>query len=50
MIFKEAEKVNFAKFPKYDLIFTSPPYEYLEVYECKVNYEKTENLSSFFIS
>tara|TARA_B100000900_G_scaffold415141_1_gene443967 strand:- start:1185 stop:2345 length:1161 start_codon:yes stop_codon:yes gene_type:complete len=42
MIFKEAEKVNFAKLPKYDLIFTSPPYEYLEVYECMVNYEKTE--------
>ena len=42
MIFKEAEKVDFSKLPKYDLVFTSPPYEYLEVYECMVNYENTE--------
>ena len=42
MIFKEAEKVDFSKLPKYDLVFTSPPYEYLEVYECMVNYEKTK--------
>ena len=42
MIYKEAEKVNFKKLPKYDFVFTSPPYEYLEVYENMTNYEKTE--------
>ncbi len=39
MIFKKAEKVNFSKL-KYDFVFTSPPYEYLEVYENMENYEK----------
>ena len=42
MIYKEAEKVNFKKLPKYDFVFTSPPYEYLEVYEHMTNYEGTE--------
>lgn len=42
MIYKEAEKVNFSKLPKYDFVFTSPPYEYLEVYENMTNYEGTE--------
>ena len=42
MIYKEAEKVNFGKLPKYDFVFTSPPYEYLEVYENMTNYEGTE--------
>ena len=39
MIFKKAEKVNISKL-KYDFVFTSPPYEYLEVYENMENYEK----------
>ena len=42
MIYKEAEKVDFSKLPKYDLVFTSPPYEYLEVYEHMTNYEGTQ--------
>jgi hypothetical protein len=44
MIFKEAEKVDFSKLPRYDLVFTSPPYEYLEVYEGMTNYEGTEKI------
>jgi 16S rRNA G966 N2-methylase RsmD len=39
MIFKKAENVNFKKLDKYDFVFTSPPYEYLEVYENMTNYE-----------
>ena len=39
MIFKKAEKVKMSKL-KYDFVFTSPPYEYLEVYENMENYEK----------
>ena len=38
MIFKKAETVDFSKL-KYDFVFTSPPYEYLEVYENMENYE-----------
>ena len=44
MIFKEAEKVDFSKLPRYDFVFTSPPYEYLEVYEGMTNYEGTEKI------
>lgn len=43
MIFKKAEKVDFSKL-KYDLVFTSPPYEYLEVYEGMENYEGTKKI------
>tara|TARA_B100000925_G_scaffold24983_1_gene16958 strand:+ start:35 stop:1654 length:1620 start_codon:yes stop_codon:yes gene_type:complete len=39
MIFKKAETVDISKL-KYDYVFTSPPYEYLEVYENMENYEK----------
>jgi len=39
MIYKKAETVDFSKL-KYDFVFTSPPYEYLEVYENMENYEK----------
>jgi len=39
MIFKKAETVKISKL-KYDFVFTSPPYEYLEVYENMENYEK----------
>ena len=37
--FQKAETVDFKKLPKYDFVFTSPPYEYLEVYENMENYE-----------
>ena len=40
MIWSEAQKVNLSKVGKYDYVFTSPPYEYLEVYENMTNYEK----------
>ena len=39
MIYKKAETVDISKL-KYDFVFTSPPYEYLEVYENMENYEK----------
>ena len=39
MIFKKAETVKISKL-KYDFVFTSPPYEYLQVYENMENYEK----------
>ena len=41
LFFKKAEEVDFSKLPRYDLVFTSPPYEYLEVYESMKNYEGT---------
>ena len=40
LYFKPAEDVDFSKF-KYDMVFTSPPYEYLEVYENMKNYDGT---------
>ena len=39
LIFKKAELVDFSKLGYYDFVFTSPPYEYLEVYEDMKNYE-----------
>lgn len=39
MYFKKAEEVDFSKIGKYDYVFTSPPYEYLEAYENMKNYE-----------
>ena len=39
MVWKEAQTVDISKLPKYDYVFTSPPYEYLEVYEHMTNYE-----------
>ena len=44
LIFKKAEKVDFSKLGYYDLVFTSPPYEYLEVYSNMENYEGTEKI------
>ena len=41
LYFKKAEEVDFSKIGYYDLVFTSPPYEYLEVYENMKNYEGT---------
>ena len=44
LYFKKAEEVDFSKIGYYDLVFTSPPYEYLEVYEDMKNYEGTEKI------
>ena len=41
MIYKEAQKVNMSKLGKFDYVFTSPPYEYLEAYEHMKNYESS---------
>ena len=41
LYFKPAEEVDFSKIPKYDLVFTSQPYEYLELYEHMKNYENS---------
>ena len=43
LYFKKAEEVDFSKL-KYDLVFTSPPYEYLEVYENMKNYENSNRI------
>ena len=39
LFFEKAEKVDFSKLGRYDYVFTSPPYEYLEAYENMKNYE-----------
>ena len=44
LFFKPAEDVNFSKLPRYDMVFTSPPYEYLELYEHMKNYENTDKI------
>jgi len=44
LFFKPAEEVDFSKLPKYDFVFTSPPYEYLELYEHMKNYEGTDKI------
>ena len=48
--FQKAETVDFAKLPKYDFVFTSPPYEYLEVYENMENYESKGKISQPYSS
>jgi hypothetical protein len=48
MIFKPSETITYSKY-KYDLIFTSPPYFMLEVYEKMPTYEsKVAFLDTFF--
>ena len=42
--FKPAEEVDFSTVGNYDLVFTSPPYEYLELYEHMKNYENTDKV------
>tara|TARA_Y100000591_G_scaffold333013_1_gene373073 strand:- start:841 stop:1830 length:990 start_codon:yes stop_codon:yes gene_type:complete len=44
LYFKKAENVDFSKLPKYDMVFTSPPYEYLELYQHMKNYENTNKI------
>ena len=39
MIYNKAEKVDFSKLGYYDFVFTSPPYEYLELYEGMEKYD-----------
>ena len=38
------------KHGKYDLVFSSPPYEYLEVYEHMKNYENNGNITQNYSS
>jgi hypothetical protein len=48
MIFKPSETVDFSRF-KYDLVFTSPPYFMIEVYEKMPSYDgKIAFLDTFF--
>lgn len=50
MIFDRSENINYSKLPKYDLIFTSPPYFSLEQYEGMKQYENNEDFAdSYFI-
>lgn len=43
LFFKPAETVDYSKLD-YDFVFTSPPYEYLELYEHMKNYEGTKKI------
>jgi len=43
LFFQPAETVNYSKLD-YDFVFTSPPYEYLELYEHMKNYEGTKKI------
>jgi 16S rRNA G966 N2-methylase RsmD len=50
MIFDKSENINYSKLPKYDLIFTSPPYFSLEKYEGMTKYKDDEEFSkTYFI-
>ena len=44
LYFKPSEEVDFSKIGHYDMVFTSPPYEYLEFYEHMKNYEHTDKV------
>ena len=46
MIFEKSQNVNYSILPKYDLIFTSPPYYKKEIYE---HMEDFKNYESFFL-
>ena len=50
MTFDKSENVDFSKLPPYDFVFTSPPYEYLEVYENMKNYENTGKIKQPYSS
>ena len=50
MTFDRAENVDFSRLPKYDFVFTSPPYEYLEVYENMKNYESKSRIKQPYSS
>lgn len=39
LLFQKAESVDFSKLGYYDFVFTSPPYEYLELYEGMEKYD-----------
>ena len=43
LFFQPAETVNYSKLD-YDFVFTSPPYEYLELYEHMKNYDGTKKI------
>tara|TARA_B100000575_G_scaffold294155_1_gene308318 strand:+ start:5844 stop:7634 length:1791 start_codon:yes stop_codon:yes gene_type:complete len=43
LFFQPAETVDYSKLD-YDFVFTSPPYEYLELYEHMKNYEGTKKI------
>jgi DNA modification methylase len=49
MIFDKAQNVDYKKLPKYDLIFTSPPYFNIEQYEHMSILERTDFIDKFFI-
>lgn len=50
MIFKKSEDVDYSKLPKYDLIFTSPPYFSLEKYEGMTEYDDNKEFAeTYFI-
>ena len=49
MIFEKSQNVDYSKLPKYDLIFTSPPYFNLEKYEgMEIFKDKEEFIEKFW--
>jgi len=47
LFFQPAETVDYSKLD-YDFVFTSPPYEYLELYEHMKNYEGTKKIKQAY--
>ena len=47
LFFQPAETVDYSKLD-YDFVFTSPPYEYLELYEHMKNYEGTRKIKQAY--
>lgn len=49
MIFEDALSVDYQELPKYDMVFTSPPYYFLEKYSNNVEYlSKTDMNAKFY--
>jgi len=50
MVYKKSEDVDYSKLPKYDMIFTSPPYYSLEKYEGMKEYKSnTAFMEEYFV-
>lgn len=50
IIFNKSENINYSKLPKYDMIFTSPPYFDIEKYEGMTEYEnKDDFINNYFL-
>ena len=48
MIFEDSLQINYKSLPKYDMVFTSPPYYALEKYSHNVNYQTKTKMNEEF--